>query len=74
LQARNINVGSLVLDIPMTYNVILGRPILHQAMALIAPYLLEVQYEADGSSLRKFYGDQRIAWECYLVSIKLLVV
>ncbi|KAJ8435158.1 LOW QUALITY PROTEIN: hypothetical protein Cgig2_007779 [Carnegiea gigantea] len=37
-------------DVPVTYNVILGWPTLHRVEAVIASYLLELQYEADDGS------------------------
>ena len=38
--SRTVDVNFLVVDIPMAYNVILGRPTLSAIKAVIAPYLL----------------------------------
>jgi len=35
-KARNLEVDFLVVDVPMGYNVILGRPTLHKVKAIIA--------------------------------------
>jgi len=43
LKARYLEVDFLVVDVPMAYNVILGRPTLHKVKAIIAPYLLQLQ-------------------------------
>ncbi|KAJ8435963.1 hypothetical protein Cgig2_017501 [Carnegiea gigantea] len=69
----NLEVDFLAIDVPTTYNVILGRPTLHRVKPVIASYLLELQYEADDGSVGKLQGDQWTAWECYLVSIRPLV-
>ncbi|KAJ8435965.1 hypothetical protein Cgig2_017503 [Carnegiea gigantea] len=66
----NLEVDFLAIDVPTTYNVILGQPTLHRVKAVIASYLLELQYEADDGSVGKLQGDQWTAWECYLVSIQ----
>ena len=52
-KARNLEVDFLVVDVSMTYNVILGRPTLYRVKAVIASYLLELRYEADDGSVMK---------------------
>ncbi|KAJ8433202.1 hypothetical protein Cgig2_004334 [Carnegiea gigantea] len=59
-KARNLEVNFLVVDVLIAYNVILKRLTLHR-------------YEADDGSAEKLQGDQRMTWECYLVSIWPLV-
>jgi len=53
----NIEADFLVVDVPVTYNVILERPVHHYVKAIIAPYLLQVQYEVDDSSMGRLHGD-----------------
>jgi len=60
-KTRNIEVDFLVVDVPMAYNVILERPTLHKVKAIIASYLLQLQFEADDGSVGKLQGDQRMA-------------
>ncbi|KAJ8432230.1 hypothetical protein Cgig2_024385 [Carnegiea gigantea] len=72
-KARNLEVDFLVVDVPAADNVILGRPILHKGKAVIASYLLQLQFDMDDKSVCKLQVDQRIAWECYLISIRPLV-
>jgi len=60
------------LDVPMAYNVIIRRPTLSQVKAVIAPYLLVTQFELDDGRVGKLFENQRMAPECYYVSLKLL--
>jgi len=73
LKTRNLEVDFLVVNVPTAYDVILGRPTLHRVKAVIAPYLLQLQFEADDGSVSEMHRDQRMARECYLVSIQPLV-
>ncbi|KAJ8434329.1 hypothetical protein Cgig2_010946 [Carnegiea gigantea] len=50
-KAMNVEVDFLVVDVPMAYNSILRWPTLHKVEAVIAPYLLQLQFEADDGSL-----------------------
>jgi len=65
-----VDVNFLVVDVPLAYNVIIGHPTLGTIKAVIAPYLLLVQYELDDGRVRKLFGDQRMARECYYVGLK----
>jgi len=69
--SRTVDVNFLVLDIPVAYNVILGRPTLEEIKVVITPYLL-MQFELDDGQVGKLYGDQNTACECYYVSLKSL--
>ena len=73
LKSKNLEINFLVVDMPTTYNVILGRPTLHKVKVVIVPYLFQLQFEADDGSIGEMKGDQRTARECYLVSIRPLV-
>jgi len=53
--------------------VIRGCLNLHKVNAVIAPYLLQLQFEADDGSVGEMYRDERMARECYLVSIRPLI-
>ncbi|KAJ8423711.1 hypothetical protein Cgig2_016462 [Carnegiea gigantea] len=72
-KARTLEIGFLVIDVPIAYNVILGRPTLHKVKAVIAPYLLQLHFKADDGNIGTMQRDQRRAQECYLVSICPLV-
>ncbi|KAJ8422439.1 hypothetical protein Cgig2_019156 [Carnegiea gigantea] len=66
LKSKNLEVDFLVVDVPTAYNVILGRPTLHKVKAVIAPYLIQLQFDADDGSIGEMRRDQRTARECYL--------
>lgn len=70
---RSQEIDFLVVDVPTAYNVILGRPTLHRVKAVVAPYLLQLQFKADDGAIGELQGNQRTARECYLVSIKPLI-
>jgi len=70
--SRTVNMNFLVVDVPMAYNIIIERPTLSMVKAVIAPYLLLMQFELDDGRVRKLFGDQRMACECYYVSLKSL--
>jgi len=73
LKAKNLEVNFLAVDMPMTYNAILGRPALYKVKAVIPPCLIQLQFEANNRSVGEMHRDQRTAWKCYLVSIQPLV-
>ncbi|KAJ8431038.1 LOW QUALITY PROTEIN: hypothetical protein Cgig2_022980 [Carnegiea gigantea] len=50
-KAKNVEVDFLVIDVPTAYNIILGRPTLHKVKAVITPYLLQLQFEADDGNV-----------------------
>ncbi|KAJ8425512.1 hypothetical protein Cgig2_024223 [Carnegiea gigantea] len=68
-KVRTLEVDFLVVDVPIAYSIILGRPTLHKIKAIIAPYLLQLQFEADDGSVGTKPGDQQTTQECYLISI-----
>ena len=69
-KSKNLDVDFLVINVPTAYNVILGRPTFHKVKAIVGPYLLQLQFEANDGSVGEIRGDQRTAQECYLVSIR----
>ena len=42
LTCKNLEVNFLIVDVPTTYNVILGRPTLHRVKVVIALYLIQL--------------------------------
>jgi len=72
-KSKSLEVDFLIVDVPTAYNVILGRPTLYKVKAVIASYILQLQFEADNDIIGEMLGDQRTVSECYLVSIKPLI-
>ena len=70
---KSLEVDFLVVDVATTYNVIIGRPTLHRVKAVVVPYLLQLQFETDDGNIGELRGYQRMARECYLLSIKALI-
>ncbi|KAJ8444407.1 hypothetical protein Cgig2_026611 [Carnegiea gigantea] len=57
VRAKNLEVDFLVMDVPTAYNIILGRPTWHKVKAVIAPYVLQLQFEADDGSVGTMQGE-----------------
>ena len=70
--SRTVDVTFLVVEVPMAYNVIIKCPTLSVVKVVIAPYLLLLEFELDDGRVGKLFGDQRMARECYYVSLKSL--
>lgn len=62
LKVRHLEVEFLVVNVPTAYSVIDGRSTLHLVKVVVAPYLLQLQYEADDGSVGDIRGDQRTTW------------
>ena len=70
-QGRHIVVRFLVVEELTAYNIILGRPTLNEAKAVIIPSLnMLIKYERDDGSVGSLSGDQKTARECYLSAVK----
>ncbi|KAL2945225.1 Urocanate hydratase [Bienertia sinuspersici] len=67
---RNLMVNFVVVDIPLPYNVILGRPLLNRVKAAISTYQLLFQFETDAGTVGKLYGNQKAGRQWYLNSFK----
>ena len=54
----------LVMDCPLSYNVIIGRPTLNHWKAVTFTYCLKVKFSIE-NNVGKVKGDQVLARECY---------
>ena len=59
----------LVVDAPSAYNMLLGRPSLNAIKAIPAAYHMMIKFPTT-SGVGMVRGDQRVARECYLTSVK----
>ena len=57
-----------MVEAPSTYNVILGRPTLNQAKAVVSTYNLVVKFSTPQGA-RILRGDQATAQGCYITSL-----
>jgi len=69
VKAKNLEMDFLVVDVPTAYKIILERPTFHKVKVVIAPYLLQLLFEANNGSVGTMQRDQCTAREFYLVSI-----
>ena len=65
-----LSIDFLLVDIPLPYNIIMGRPTLNKAKAAISTYQLLVQFETNDDKVGKIQGDQQAARECYVNSLE----
>ena len=63
----------LVVDAPSTYNMLLGRPSLKVIKAIPSAYHMMIKFPTT-SRVGMVRGDQRMARECYLASMKQKIV
>ena len=59
----------LIVDAPFTYNTLLGRPSLNAIKAIPSAYHMMIKFPTV-SGVGMVRGDQRVARECYLASMK----
>ncbi|XP_057247193.1 uncharacterized protein LOC130589711 [Beta vulgaris subsp. vulgaris] len=69
-KGRSLPIDFLVVDTPLPYNVIMGRPTMNKIKVAISVYQLLLQYETDDGQVGKIYGDQQTARECYINSFR----
>ena len=59
----------LIVDAPSAYNMLLGRPSLNAIRTIPSAYHMVVKFPME-NGVGMVQGDQRVARECYLVSMK----
>ena len=63
----------LLVDAPSAYNMLLGRPSLNVVRVIPSAYHMAIKFLKE-NEVRMLRGDQRVARECYLTSMKQKVV
>ena len=63
----------LIVDAPSAYNILLGRPSLNEIKAIPSAYHMMIKFPTI-SGVGMVRGDQRVARECYSISMKQKVV
>ena len=65
----NLQVEFVVIDCPSSYNVILGRPWIHDMKAVASTYHQTVKFPTP-RGVEEIRRDQRLAKECYKTTLK----
>nr|XP_021851941.1 uncharacterized protein LOC110791498 [Spinacia oleracea] len=68
-QSKNLNVRFLIVKDLTAYNIILGRPTLNQAKAVVVTHLMLMKYVCDKGQVDTIHGDQQLARDCYLTTL-----
>ncbi|XP_021863562.2 uncharacterized protein [Spinacia oleracea] len=68
--ARDLMVDFLVIKVPAAYNVIIGRPFVHDAQAVVSTYHLTMVYLSNLERTERVHGSQETARSCYLTALK----
>ncbi|XP_056697816.1 uncharacterized protein [Spinacia oleracea] len=68
-QSKNLNARFLIVKDLTAYNIILGRPTLNQAKAVVVTHLMLMKYACDKGQVGIIHGDQQLARDCYLTTL-----
>ncbi|XP_057246822.1 uncharacterized protein LOC130589554 [Beta vulgaris subsp. vulgaris] len=68
--SRDLIVEFLVVDVPAAYNAIIGRPLIHDAQAVVSTYHLTMVYTSNDGNPEKLWGNQESTRACYLTALK----
>ncbi|XP_021844901.2 uncharacterized protein [Spinacia oleracea] len=68
-QSKNLNVRFLIVKDLTAYNIILGRPTLNQAKAVVVTHLMLMKYVCDKGQVDTIHGDQQLARVFYLTTL-----
>ena len=66
----NKEINFLIIDCPLTYNIILGRPVLNRLKAVTSTYYSKVKFPI-AHRVGEIRGDQVLARECYQAALAL---
>ncbi|XP_010691917.1 uncharacterized protein LOC104905164 [Beta vulgaris subsp. vulgaris] len=68
--SRDLLVEFLAVDVPTAYNAIIGRPLIHDAQAVVSTYHLTMVYTSNDGNPKKLRGNQESARACYLTALR----
>jgi len=69
-QTKTIHIRFLVIDAPTSYNVLLGRPSLNTLTTVVSTPHLIMKFLSPSGNIITIHGDQRLAHECYMASLR----
>ncbi|XP_056690127.1 uncharacterized protein [Spinacia oleracea] len=68
--ARDLMVDFLVIKVTVAYNIIVGRPFIHDAQAVVSTYHLTMIYMSNFEREERIRDSQESARSCYLTALK----
>ncbi|XP_010695402.2 uncharacterized protein LOC104908050 [Beta vulgaris subsp. vulgaris] len=68
--SKDLLVEFLVVNVPAAYNAIIGRPLIHDAQAVVSTYHLTMVYTSNDGNPEKLRGNQESARSCYLTTLR----
>jgi len=69
-QTKTILIRFLIVDAPTSYNVLLGRPSLNTFGVVVSTPHLAMKFPSSSGDILTIHGDQRLARECYMASLR----
>ncbi|XP_056691635.1 uncharacterized protein [Spinacia oleracea] len=67
---RDLMVDFLVIKVSAAYNIIVGRPFIHDAQEVVSTYHLTMIYMSNFEKAERIRGSQESARSCYLTALK----
>jgi len=68
--ARTIDVRYIVVNVPSSYNILLGSPTINKLGAVVSSMHMKVKYLCENGTVGMLMVDQREARKCYEGSLK----
>jgi len=69
-QTKTIPIRFLIVDVPTSYNILLGRPSLNTLDAFVSTPHLAMKFPSPSGDILTIHYDQRLARECYMASLQ----
>jgi len=69
-QTKTIYICFLIVDAPTSYNVFLGRPSLNTLGVVVSTPHLAMKFSSPSGDILTIHGNQRLARECYMASLR----
>ncbi|XP_027927601.1 uncharacterized protein LOC114184491 [Vigna unguiculata] len=69
-QTKTIPIRFLIVDAPTSYHVLLGRPSLNTLGAVVSTPHLAMKFPSPSGDILTIHGDQCLARECYMASLR----
>uniref|UniRef100_A0A803MTY9 Uncharacterized protein n=1 Tax=Chenopodium quinoa TaxID=63459 RepID=A0A803MTY9_CHEQI len=67
---RDVMTKFLMVDVPLVYNAIVSRTMIHEVQAVVSTYHLTMIYISNNGFPERVRGSQTMARECYMTALK----